>query len=417
MESADSGSLRSLRELNRQRVIDALRDRGKASRAELGRATGLSRSTVSSIVVDLIEAGVVSEEEDATGIAHGEHGGRPPVLLALNPSAGLALGVDFGHTHLRVAISDLSHEVLAESHEELDVDHSADEGLDRATGLVARVLEEAGVERNRVIGVGMGLPGPINRATGRVGSSSILPGWVGVDAEAEMGRRLRLPVSVENDANLGALAEFVWGAGKGTSNVVYIKVSSGIGAGLVLGGRLHLGAGGTAGEIGHSPAQNGTAICRCGSRGCLETVASARAIAEQLGASRGEPASTKELLDLSADGDPAARRLIAEAGHEIGAAVAALCNLINPDCVIVGGDLSAAGQVITEPILESIRRYAIASATEQVRVLPGILGERAEMLGALALVLHAKDRFVESAEPRSEAAVALETNERTTVEV
>lgn len=98
--------------------------------------------------------------------------------------------------------------------------------------------------------------------------------------------------------------------------------------------------------------------------------------------------------------------MIAEAGHEIGAAVAALCNLINPDCVIVGGDLSAAGEVITEPIHESIRRYAIASATEQVRVLPGVLGERAEMLGALALVLHAKDRFVESVEPRSEAAVA-----------
>jgi glucokinase-like ROK family protein len=396
VESSDSGSLRSLRELNRGRVIDALRDRGTASRAELARATGLSRSTVSSIVSDLIESGMLTEQSEATGVAHGEAGGRPPVLLSLNPSAGLAVGVDFGHTHLRVAVSDLSHEVLAETWRELDVDHSADEGLDAAAELVDMVLKEAKVDRERVLGVGMGLPGPINRSTGAVGSSSILPGWVGVDAAAEMGRRLRLPVHVENDANLGALAEFVWGGGKGHSDIVYIKLSSGVGAGLLLGGRLHEGAGGTAGEIGHTPAQSGTAICRCGSRGCLETVASARAIAEQLSASRGEPVSTQELLELTANGDPAAARLIAEAGHEIGVALAGLCNLLNPDCVIIGGDLSAAGELMTEPVFESIRRYAIASAAEQVTVVSGVLGERAELLGALALVLHAGDGLLAS---------------------
>ena len=391
MESSDSGSLRSLRELNRGRVINALRERGRASRAEIARATGLSRSTVSSIVSDLIESGLLTEERDALGVAYGEAGGRPPVLLSLDPSAGLAVGIDFGHTHLRVAVSDLSHEVLAETRRELDVDHSADQGLDAAVELVDQVLNEAKVERNAVLGVGMGLPGPINSSTRTVGSSSILPGWVGVDAAAEMQRRLRLPVHVENDANLGALAEYVWGSGRGHSDVIYIKLSSGVGAGLLLGGRLHEGAGGTAGEIGHTPAQQGTAICRCGSRGCLETVASARAIAEQLGASRGEPVSTQELLRLTAEGDPAAARLIAEAGREIGVALAGLCNLINPDCVIIGGDLSAAGELITEPIFESIRRYAITNAAEQVTVVAGVLGERAELLGALALVLHAGD--------------------------
>jgi glucokinase-like ROK family protein len=396
VESSDSGSLRSLRELNRGRVIDALRDRGRASRAEIARATGLSRSTVSSIVSDLIGSGLLIEQREATGVAHGEAGGRPPVLLSLDPSAGLAVGVDFGHTHLRVAVSDLSHEVLAESLRELDVDHSADEGLDAAAELVDKVLDEAGVDRKRVLGVGMGLPGPINRSTGAVGSSSILPGWVGVDAAAEMGRRLGLPVHVENDANLGALAEFVWGSGKGHSDVVYIKLSSGVGAGLLLGGRLHEGAGGTAGEIGHTPAQSGTAICRCGSRGCLETVASARAIAEQLSASRGEPLSTQQLLELTAAGDPAAARLIAEAGREIGVALAGLVNLVNPDCVIIGGDLSAAGELMTAPVYESIRRYAIASAAEQVSVVPGVLGERAELLGALVLVLHARDGLLAS---------------------
>ena len=132
MESGDSGSLRSLRELNRGRVIDALRGRGTASRAEIARLTGLSRSTVSSIVSDLLEAGIVAEQADAPGVPHGEQGGRPPVLLSLEKSAGVALGVDFGHTHLRVAVSDLSHEVLAEATRDIDVDHSAAESLDEA---------------------------------------------------------------------------------------------------------------------------------------------------------------------------------------------------------------------------------------------------------------------------------------------
>jgi glucokinase-like ROK family protein len=393
-----------LRELNRGRVIDAFRGRGTASRAEIARLTGLSRSTVSSIVSDLIGAGLLTEREDAPGVAHGDAGGRPPVLLSLNPSAGLAVGVDFGHTHLRVAVSDLSHKVLAESRRELDVDHSADEGLDAATELVDELVKEAGVDREGVLGVGMGLPGPINRATGAVGSSSILPGWVDVNAAAELERRLGKPVHVENDANLGALAEFVWGSGRGHSDIVYVKLSSGVGAGLLFSGRLHPGAGGTAGEIGHIPVENGTAICRCGNRGCLETVASARAIAEQVGMSRGEPVTTKRLLELAANRDPAASRLIGEAGREVGVALAGICNLVNPDCVIVGGDLSAAGALITEPVLESIRRYAITSAADQVSVVAGVLGERAELLGALALVLNASDGVPGTVSPQEVAA-------------
>lgn len=404
MESSDSGSLHSLRELNRQRVVDSLRERGSASRAEIARLTGLSRTTVSSIVTDLIEAGLVGEQEEATGVAHGDHGGRPPVPLSLNKSAGAVLGVDFGHTHLRVAVADLSHDILAEAGRELDVDHSAEEGLDAAAELVVQVLREAGVDRDRVLGVGMGLPGPINASTGTVGSSAILPGWVGVDAAAEMTQRLGLAVQVENDANLGALGEFVWGSGKGHSELIYIKLSSGVGAGLLLSGRLYRGAGGTAGEIGHTPAQHGEAICRCGTRGCLETVASARSIAELLGASRGEDVTSKRLLELSAEGDAAALRLIGEAGREIGIAVAGLCNLINPGLVIVGGEMSAAGEAITKPIEESIGRWAISSAAEQVSVVSGVLGERAELLGALALVLHASDRFVAAPAQRGEVA-------------
>jgi predicted NBD/HSP70 family sugar kinase len=386
--------LASLREGNRKRVIDALRERGVASRAELARITGLSRSTISTIVGDLLESGLAGERD---GQPAGEtHAGRPPVMISLNSSAGLALGIDFGHRHLRVAVSDLSHTVLAEAWCEMDVDHSADHGLTTAAEFVAQVLAEADVERSRVLGAGMGLPAPIDRATGSVQASSILPGWVGVDAAAEASARLDLPVEVENDANLGALAELVWGAARGRSEVAYIKVSSGIGAGLVSNSRLQHGVGGTAGEIGHTLVSEGGPVCRCGNRGCLETLASSRAIADLLSASRREEISTRRLLELCAGGDAAAQRLIGDAGRAIGVAVANLCNIINPECVIVGGDLSATGEVLLGPMREVVRRNAIPSAVEDLEILAGVLGERAEMLGALALVMHESERFSES---------------------
>jgi glucokinase-like ROK family protein len=401
---AGSGSLTSLREGNRKRVIDALRERGVASRAELARLTGLSRSTVSTIVGGLIDAGLATERSGDGASSQEAHAGRPPVMISLNSSAGLALGIDFGHRHLRVAVSDLSHSVLAETWREMDVDHSAEHGLDAAADFVAQVLDEAAVDRGRVLGVGMGLPGPIDTATGTVQSSAILPGWVGVDARAEASRRLGMPVEVENDANLGALAELVWGAAQGKSDVAYIKVSTGIGAGLISGGRLQHGIAGTAGEIGHTVLVEGGPVCRCGNRGCLETLASARAIAELLSTSRREEISTRRLLELAAAGDAAAERLIGDAGRAIGVAVANLCNLLNPQCVIVGGDLSGAGELLLDPLRRSVRRNAIPSAVEGLEIVPGVLGERAELLGALALVMHESDRFFEAPIPALEAA-------------
>jgi predicted NBD/HSP70 family sugar kinase len=372
--------LASLREGNRKRVIDALRERGVASRAEVARITGLSRSTVSTIVADLLESGLAGERD---GQPDGEiHAGRPPVMVSLNPSAGFAVGVDFGHRHLRVAVSDLSHTVLAETWRELNVDDSADHGLSAAAEFVDRVLAEADVDRAQVIGVGMGLPAPIDRATGAVQAASILPGWVGVDAAAEAAARLALPVEVENDANLGALAELVWGAAKGKSEVAYIKVSSGIGAGLISRGRLQHGVGGTAGEIGHTVIADGGPVCRCGNRGCLETLVSPVAIARLLEHSRGEPVSPAQLIELVNAGDRGAQRAVADAGRIIGVTLAATINLLNPSVVVIGGELADTGSVLLNPIRKAIDERAVSPAAAAVRVITGELGDRAEVLGA-----------------------------------
>ena len=381
----NAGGLQSLRDANRRLVIQALSGRGVASRAEIARITGLSRSTVSSLVSDLQRTGLIVERE-APG-AQSSQVGRPPVLIALAPSAGAAVGIDFGHSHIAVTVGDLSHTVLAERWQRIDVDHLAVEGLDTAAELVSAVLEEAGVERERVVGVGMGLPGPISDEHQTVGSTSILPGWVGVNAAEEMTRRLGTYVTVENDANLGALAEFVWGAGRGTPDVAYIKASSGIGAGLVIGGRLHRGTGGTAGEIGHTPYREEGEICRCGNRGCLETVARTDVITRSISASRGRQLTIGEVIELAHRGDPPARRVIADAGRAIGVGVANVCNLLNPRRVIVGGELSAAGDILLGPLRDSINRYAIPTAAADATVVVGELGKRAEVMGALAAVL------------------------------
>src|SRR5262245_40965311 len=381
----EPGSAPSLRASNRLRVIQALQLLGVTSRADLARHTGLSRSTVSTIVAGLQAEGMVVDR-DASGPA-ATSGGRPPALIALDPGAGFAIGVDFGRRHLAVALADLSHRLLAEEWREMADDYDADAGIDQAAELVELVLEASGADAGRLLGVGMGLPGPVHRS-GVVGSSAILPGWAGTHAAERMAERLAMQVWLGNDANLGALAESTWGAGRDACGLVYLKLATGIGAGIVIDGRLFEGAGGTAGEIGHTSLQETGDICRCGSRGCLETHASGAAIAALLTRSLGEAPTMAAVLAGAVAGDPGCGRAPADAGRHIGAAVADLCNLINPERIVVGGSMAVAGDVLLDPLREAVGLRAIPSAAEDVAIVPGELGERAELLGAVALVLH-----------------------------
>src|SRR3954467_9719790 len=391
MPPSRAGSLESLRRLNRLRVIRALRDEGQISRADIARRTGLSRSTVSSLVADLQADGLVVERPEP-GSAHGAQGGRPPILLSFDASAGAAVGIDFGHSHLRVAVSDLASTILAERKQPLDTDHDAQQGLELAAEMVSDALADAGVPRSAVIGAGMGLPGPIEQSAGTVGSSAILPGWIGMTAATEMRRRLDLPVMVDNDANLGALAEAAFGAGRDAGDLIYLKVSSGIGAGLILNGRLYRGAAGLAGELGHVLVDPDGLICRCGNRGCLETLAASGALVDLLSRSHGTDLSVADMLRLAREGDLGCQRVIADAGRAIGRAVADLLNVLNPELIVVGGELAGAGDLLLEGVRESIGRAALPAAAGSGRPAAGVLGDRAQVLGAVALVVSESDR-------------------------
>ncbi|MFD3353102.1 ROK family transcriptional regulator [Streptomyces fradiae] len=374
------GSQTSLHRANLERVVRAVRMAGSLTQAEIARTTGLSAATVSNIVRELKDGGTVEVTPTSAG-------GRRARSVSLSGDAGIVIGVDFGHTHLRVAVGNLAHQVLAEESEPLDVDASSAEGFDRAEHLVKRLIETTGIGPGKVIGIGLGVPGPIDVSSGTLGSTSILPGWSGINPGQELSRRLGVPVYVDNDANLGALGELVWGAGRGVRDLAYIKVASGVGAGLVIDGQIYRGPGGTAGEIGHITLDESGPVCRCGNRGCLETFAAARYVLPLLQPSHGPDLTMERVVRLAREGDPGCRRVVADVGRHIGSGVANLCNLLNPSRVVLGGDLAEAGELVLAPIRESVSRYAIPSAARQLAVSPGALGGRAEVLGALALVL------------------------------
>lgn len=374
------GSQTSLHRANLERVVRAVRMAGALTQAEIARSTGLSAATVSNIVRELKDGGTVEVTPTSAG-------GRRARSVSLSGDAGIVIGVDFGHTHLRVAIGNLAHQVLAEESEPLDVDASSAQGFGRAEQLVNRLVETTGISPEKVIGVGLGVPGPIDVESGTLGSTSILPGWTGINPSQELAGRLGVPVYVDNDANLGALGELVWGSGRGVRDLAYIKVASGVGAGLVIEGNIYRGPGGTAGEIGHITLDESGPVCRCGNRGCLETFTAARYVLPLLQPSHGPDLTMERVVQLAREGDPGCRRVIGDVGRHIGSGVANLCNLLNPSRVVLGGSLAEAGELVLGPIRDSVSRYAIPSAARRLSVLPGALGGRAEVLGALALVL------------------------------
>jgi predicted NBD/HSP70 family sugar kinase len=363
------GSTASLRPANQRRVVDLLRGQGTITQAEIARTTGLASATVSNIVRELTATGLVETDPGS---------GRRGTVVRFAPSAGSVAGIDFGHTHLSVAVADLGGRIIAETTHPLRPDHAHDEGL----VLAASLLQDLLADQDRTIAdirtIGMGLPAPIS--DGVVRSSAILPGWVGVNAVETTRARFGCPVHVDNDANLGALAEHRVGVAQSFDDIVYVKVSSGVGAGLILDGEIFRGAHGSAGEIGHLTLDEQGPLCRCGSRGCLEAYASTGTAIAML-APQLPGASIDDIFRAAHEGNVAALRLLEDAGLHLGWGLAMVVNLLNPGIVVVGGDMARAGELLLDSARLGLRRHALAdSATTPVVVSE--LGERASLVGA-----------------------------------
>jgi predicted NBD/HSP70 family sugar kinase len=363
--------------LLRSQLIARIRDEGQVSRSELSRTIGLPRSTTTALVAELLREGVITEAP-ARGGGAGSGSGRPATLLSLRKPDGLVAAFDFGHRHLRVAVATGDGQVLAEESTGLDVDRQAGPALDCARELLAVVLDRAGVSAGDVRAAAAGIPAPVNSGTGRVGSPTILASWVDLDPCDELRRRTGLTVTLGNDAAFGALGEMTYGAAKGFTDFIYVKASNGIGAALVLNGRLYRGSHGMAGEIGHTQIDPTGAWCRCGNRGCLEATVSIDVVRRQLEPLGLDPLNPEDMEH------PVATKVLAESGRTVGVVIANLCNTLNPEAVILGGDLASTGVHFTGGVRDSVRHLAQPGPALDTAVMTTSLQGRAELLGAVA---------------------------------
>ena len=367
-------------------VARALLGLGPTTKALLVAATGLSRPTVQSALERLETGGLVEEAEDASATSTV---GRKPHVYRLSARAGVAVGVEVGRRHVQAVVLDAGYrKVLDVPHEEVEA--SADENplavLDQVAKIVRRILSEADPTLP-LLGIGLGVPMPVT-TEGRIGSDTLLPAWKDVHVAREMGDRLSgAQILVANESSLGALGEATFGIRKGAESLVYVKLGTGIGAGLILGGRIHRGAGGTAGELGHTSVNHRGETCPCGNRGCLELYAGGRALLQNASDAGLDLAGIPDLVARAVAGDPGCHRIITEAAMVIGSALGTLVNLVGPQRILLGGSLSAAGGILQTPLEMTLRQSALRPAVAALTVEPASLGRLASAWGAVALVV------------------------------
>ncbi len=350
------------------------------TRSELAAESSMSRSGVTYLVQRLLMHGRVVETVTDPG-GKGSGSGRPAKRLMTVASKGWVAGIDFGHKHIYVAVADSAGNEIASCRVLMNVDLNARQAMDEASTLLRSLCREQGIDQ--LTSIAAGIPGPIDAQRAVVRSPTILSGWVGLDPAAELAERFGQAVLVENDAVLGAIGENTIGAARGLTDFLYVKISDGIGAALVLNGRIYKGAVGLAGEIGHNRLENNNELCRCGSRGCLEAVISVSSVMTQLAHSH--EGVTIDAIDALPFTDDVTDRIFRDAGRTVGQALSTLCNLLNPGQLVIGGKLGTAHPEILTGIRLGIDQFAQPATAEAMTIEAAAHGCRAELMGALQL--------------------------------
>lgn len=363
-------------------VFELLRDGGPQTRAQLAQSSGLARSTIAARIDVLLRLGLVAPYGDAVST-----GGRPPSVLAVNPRARVVVGVDLGATHARAVLADLAGTILAEARADLDIADGPEVVLGWVIDSVRALLRGQQRKLAELAAIGIGLPGPVEHSTGRAINPPIMPGWDRYDVPAHVRRDIDVPVLIDNDVNIMALGER-HAHFPDVQDLVFIKVSTGIGAGIISGGALQRGAMGTAGDVGHVRLPRAEGVtCRCGNEGCLEAMAAAPALAATLRAGGADVSSSADIVALVRSGNLEAVQVVRQAGRDMGEMVAMVVNFINPSVVVVGGAMSAAGEHLIAGIRETVYQRSLPLATEHLRILPSAAGEQAGVIGAAALAI------------------------------
>ncbi len=362
-------------------LLRLIRSGEATTRAELASSTGLARSTIAQRIDSLVENDLIKELGDAPST-----GGRPPTVLGFNVRAGIVLAADLGATHSRIAIADLGGSVIAEMAEDIEIASGPEPVLAWVEESFQRLIADSGKIVADVRGIGIGVPGPVEFAQGRPVSPPIMPGWDGYDIRGYFSGRFDVPVLVDNDVNIQALGEH-WVMDQPVDDMLFIKVGTGIGSGLILDGSLHRGAKGAAGDIGHVPVRDSDTVCRCGNVGCVEAVAGGAALAKALHSKGHGTANSRDVVALVRSGDRDAIQAVREAGRLLGRVLAATVNLLNPAMIVIGGDLAGAGDQLLAGVREVVYQRSTALATNELSITSSTLGDRAGIIGAAAMVI------------------------------
>ena len=390
MEQSTEDSLGAL-----SSVLDEIRSAHARSRSEIVARTGLSRGTVAQRVNELRAIGLVVENQVGPST-----GGRPPRQISFRSDAGHVLVADLGATSIDVAVTDLDGRILGHRDEPADIATGPEQCLLRVDELFAELTSATRDLPGRLWGIGIGVPGPVEFRSGHPVSPPIMPGWDGYPIRERFVARHAAPVWVDNDVNLLALGEWRSGIAIGHDNVVVVKIGTGIGAGIISNGRIHRGAQGAAGDVGHIQVAEGSVACRCGNVGCLEALAGGSALARdgELAAVEGRSERLRMKLDqhgtvtaedvarAASCGDPVAVALLTDAGHRVGRTLASVVNFFNPSLIVIGGGVAQSGDQLLASIRETVYRRSLPLATRDLLVQRSSLGALAGVIGASSMV-------------------------------
>lgn len=378
------GSQSSLREANRANLLDAIHKFGAMTQIELAEIMGVSTATISALVHQLVDEGQLE--------THGTvRNGRRAQLVTLAHHQGLAAGVHITRRGLRVVLCDDTREPFVNKHYPLALGHLPDTTLDIAAHLIRESLEQMDVPIDELLAIGVALGAPVDSHSHMLAVPDLLPGWEDTDVAAVLESMFQVPVMVENDANMSAFCEARVGSGSGIEDFVYINAGDGVGAGIVMNGELHRGVTGLAGEIGHVQVDPLGAICQCGNRGCLNIIVNEQRLASLLEVTHGS-LTLPELVEKANEGDPGCRRVISDAAVRISNVASSLCIAMDPELVVIGGELAKAGEVFLEPFRESLQRLLFPDALTPITVLDAKLPMMNGALGASIMAIESVER-------------------------
>ncbi|OUM43378.1 ROK family transcriptional regulator [Arthrobacter sedimenti] len=364
-------------------LFQILRDGRPRTRSELAQQMGLARSTVTLRIEALMELGLVGFVDDAVST-----GGRPSSRIALKAGSKVVLGVDIGASHLQVAVTDLTGHLLRQAARTIEITKGPDVVLKAVVELATTLLGDSDRAMTDLLAIGVGVPGPVEHRTGRPINPPIMPGWNGYDVPGYLQSHFHVPVLVDNDVNIMALGErnVAWA---NVDNLVFVKVATGIGSGIVSSGMLQRGADGVAGDIGHIRVHSGTGVpCHCGNQDCLEAVASGPAVASKLRALGLDARTSEDVVRLVRAGSTEAIHAVRQAGRDVGDVLSACVSLINPSVIIIGGSMALTGEHFIAGIREMVYSRTIPLATQHLQIVQSSSGLDAGVLGASMLAIH-----------------------------